>query len=1186
MKLTARENRLRAFNRKNAHLLAALFSLALTSCFPHEAKAEPAKEENKTFAARSIQQSLSQGAQEGFALSFDSFCLEASANGNAKHRLTADNGSLCFRLGDMLSLHSLDLNLALPLAYNEVRRELDLSLIDDVVYFAVSNLDDPSAYSFAYKANIASYDSPLAGLSQDPLTGGIYQYEFGDLDYLIDDILGILTDGASLATPNLEGGASIDLNEVLQSFEGIEQTQRNSAPYFIWNLPLGEKTLPIGFASDGSYALKGVDLPAKEANLSQSSFQIKSGLSISFSAKIDPLAPEHSFSAPENADDYAPILNSTALFEKIARYAKSKRFSLKAYRDSSLSEEGLFLSHHEDAYVSETSKNYPAVDESIVAKLSANVDFSSGSFDSVAAGIDLVGGGSEQYLDLHILGGDGYNGYLDVNGILKANTTKAVLDGLIASGKDFANDPLIANDTLNGFFGSFSTGGSLLDDILGSDALSEAINDGTYSRIISSISRLEGGADILIEVNTASFGLSGSLSILLEGQLNHLAAISFTDFVFGGFGVSGTLMIDEYEEDDFDPSDYKSMDHLPGITEQMNDLFGSKSAAFSLNGYILQASKNDAEPDTTYQIDGQSINQEGFTFSGSGYFNLAEKIGGGTATFVDRKPDYTNDHHVSIFVEGPETEQEKEDTSEDWTASLTGAVNNMLFSYDSKNDANTNVDGKHPRTDPKSNQGLMGRFSIHSLDGIFDVLSELMGSTDERITSLLDGTSGTSLLSKLQNREIAPLLTNGILVDASLGANKDHFEISKTLLGTAENLKIDLSFASADGGLSRIEVSTAMASADGSVSTLIYLNIGIDDLKGAVSKASIAAADPRIASLLESRNASSTYDFSSLKSLIEYLSGTLFLGQDARGYNSYHLNGTVTLSLGNITIDLDAWIAVKGRSLKIFGNISLPIIATGINSPLSLHLIGGHRYTSFYYHNSGNEEATGGHVYIRRVDIYSDSLSALTHQVKMTGNEFKNDMVGWIVEYMLGIRSSLLNIGTTDSEGQSIHFEDVLNGFTYSKLSESLRWDFKLNVGELAHTNMLGILDAYILGREVNANAGREKTLTKLYGTLGLNILSSEGKEEASDSLITATIDLGLANVSTGSYQDCWNDQANQYYITSKKILFVTTYTLHTETGTVSSFYDNRFYDSETLAYNAGEYYGSAIQTGDAQNYY
>ena len=1159
---------------------ACLFSFVLLSCVPQrlEAQAEIHETNVPSSFAHSFQESLGDGLHGGLKLSFDSFVLEANGKGDAVNHIEAGGGHAAIHLGEGISLHSLDFDLHLPLSYHGVNRGLDLTLNDDSLYFSIENLDDPSSYSFAYKVDLTPYDSPVGMEESDPLTGGIYQFEYGELDYLIDNILTILTDGENLSTPKLES-SSLKMDEILASLEEIEETTLEDRPYFIWNLPLGEKTIPLGFLSDGSYSLKGIDLPAKGNDGSQASYSLKDGVSLKLSSSILPLEDSYSFAPSKDEGSYYPLINSTAIFEKIARYAKSKKFSLKAYRDSSLQEEGLLLSHHEDAYVSQTEKNYEEIDESLIAKIEANVDFEDGLFHNLGAKIDLNGESSHQYIDLHILDSSGYEGYLDLNGILKANTNKAVLDGLIANIGDFANDSSIANANLNELFGSISSAGSFLDDVMNSEAV-KGFQEGTYSGLISGISRLEGGDDILVEIDTASFGLSGALDLVIEGELSHLAAIRFEGFALGGFTFSGVLIIDSYEEDGFDPSGYTTLSHLPGISEQIGELFGSKSASFSLMGYVLDSDKLGGEPDSAYLINGNPINQLGFSFSGSASFNLVEKLGGGSLKIVDRKEGYTNDHHLSLYVEGPESEEEKLDESDDWDPAKTSQVSNMLFSYDSKNDSVTNADGKHPRTNPESNEPIVGRFSIHSLDGILDVISNLLGSSDQRISSFFEdmiSTSTTSLIQKLQNRELAPLATNCILVDASLGAIKDHFELSKDLLGTAENIELNLYYQNADSGLSAIEFQTTMANNKNEPSKLIYAKITIDDLSTPTSQQSLASSHPGITSLIEKRNQASTYDLSSIKTLLEYLAGSMTIGEDQNGTNSYHLGGTVSLSLG-ITVNLDAWIQVQGRQIKAFGNLDLPILATGVNSPLSLQLLGGHRYTSFYYHKGGSDK-DGGKIYIRRVDIYTDKLNALTHQVRMSGSQFKNDMVGWIVEYMLGINSSLLNISNLSSESKSIHFEDVLKSFSYSKPNGKVRWDFGLDVGKLAHTDMLGTLTGYITGRQANVGDKKEKTLDYVHGELGLNFLL--------DGILTATIDLSLKNVESGTYLPCWDDQAKQYYITSKKVLFVTTYSLNTETNAVSSYYDNRFYNSQTNTFSSSSsYYGGAIETGEAANYY
>ena len=225
----------------------------------------PSQQTHKDILINSL---LDQAMGDGLSLTLD----QATLSLNEKNTLKFDGAKVNLALG-ALNLHGIDLTIEAPVDYNSKQRSLELALLDDNIYFSISNKqDDGTNYDFKYKVSTASEDilDSDGNPQEDPTTGGILQYEYGKLDWVIEDILSILSDGEinvsfpsigdALAGSSESTGSALDVNAILASMDAMKETTVGGSPYFQWDLEIAGLSLPIGLKTDAAYNLTGIDL--------------------------------------------------------------------------------------------------------------------------------------------------------------------------------------------------------------------------------------------------------------------------------------------------------------------------------------------------------------------------------------------------------------------------------------------------------------------------------------------------------------------------------------------------------------------------------------------------------------------------------------------------------------------------------------------------------------------------------------------------------------------------------------------------------------------------------------------------------------------------------------------------------------------------------------------------------------
>ena len=1131
-----------------ARFLLGTLAFSLVSCSARgEAKAKSPEAERSSEislgeggGAKRLAESLTSSLASGLSLKLSEMTLKA----DEKNTFVFNDASLSFSLSD-LSLHGLDFALEAEVDYNgSGGRSIDARLVDDELYFALGVSTSASAnYDVAYKVSTASYEYGEEG-SRDTSTGGITQYEFGRLDWVLDDILLILSSYGYEVKPHIgETSSTIDFSKISASLDELNEIDAETH-YFVWNLPLGETTYSIGLQGDEDYCLSKIDFPAKGTGASN---KLSNGMELSLSAELDYNGV--TISAPSNASAYRTLDNSIDLWERIATYAGKLSFCLSTtHEENGVEESGLLLTHHEDEVESTaTTIGRSGFDEKVTFSLDGSANFQNQRINDLSASAVFKGEKQTKKLSGHYVQDEAdKEAYLDINGILKVKTSKTTADAFFSAFADLLGDESIRNEYLSSLFSAINSIGDAFES-LKSSLLGKDISEKHYEHFLEALISLE-SKDNEIEA-TFDFGKAGGegkLIFHLSGSDFALVSLTFDKLSLGGFGVSGTLKISDYTgEASFNRDEYEEMDHLPSLAEQVENLYQHHSAKATVKGYVLDrnTTTNIGADSRFASLSGKTISEQGFSIDGDFAFNLQEKAAYGQAVILDRKADYLNEHALSIQLDG-----------EIGSSAETG---DMLFSYDSSNDkqsvgAEGYKDLDYGNISEPSNGTLYGKFSVSSLNDILGLATTLLSSDDPRFTKFTAAadTLATTLVAKIAQGQFAPLLTERILVSATRASDKISAVISKEVLGSEEDVSLNIAFN--ENGLSSLDFNLITSTKE------IYFKIDVEVPSSTLSKADLQLSN------LESKRDSMT-DFSSLSTLLEYLLGSATLGEDENSVSTYRLNGEASISIVSI-IDLDISFSVNvsldGAEVKAVGALKIPLVkgllTDGINGGGNA---GGERYVEFYFHTSGNDE--DGTILFHRVNLkkYTWPKSNATNEdwAKVKTSDFTANIANWALGYIVGLSSStvdsITSSSSSDEKGSSLHGEDIISSYSHSESSGVQTWNAKMDLSSLSNV-LCDPLEITIEGKEVNAGSKKQKTLTSLSGSIGL-----VESPITSTTLITISFNASLANVSSGTYVSAWDKNSDSEC--SKLAFHSPNGTSLSETSTnAASAYESNYYNN------------------------
>lgn len=1031
----------------------------------------------------------------GLELNLDKAEVVFSGNGEkSTNRLSLNGGRIALAISS-LSLHGIDLSLDAPVNYNGKSRGLNVDLLDDNLYFSVSNLDDldGSSYDLKYKVSTASYDLDLDQDGEpdiDETTGGILQYEYGQLDWAIDDILTILTDGdieipfpsisSAIGGSGSSSSSSIDTDAILSSMDEMQETTLDGMPYFLWDLQIGELSLPIGLKADSSYSLVGIDLPYKNDQGIQGPLEIKEGIEVELSASIAGGEEAIDWSLPYPETSYKSLVNSMGIFEGIAGLVANPQFGLDL---------DLTLLRHEEAIpASETVIGKDEINEKVRLTLGAQVDMPKRSLSGIGAEFKVYVNDEpepSQYLSANLLNdGDGNEAFVNLNNVLKAKTDKPTTDaifGMISDGMSSTSDGQVMSKQAD----TMSSAISAVANYLQGDLIN-GIQEGHYEAALDILKTLRNEDNLILAgLDLSPLGIEGEVSLTLDGNDgNSLLSIEFSNVKLSTFTLNGELKTVSFSSPsltDEEKASYDTMTHLMGVVDQIGEIANSKSATLSLAGSLLDEQGLDIAGEPS-----------GISFSGKIGFSIAKGQAGVSINMLERNKDFRNSHTIKADLLSSDSAEE--------TAYL---------SYSSGNGAIDQENNPYNLTNPIDEDGINVKMPLSAFAPTIDSLLGLT-KTDDRLACLFNGLSGTTatgLLGSISSGKYFDLLKLHVIESASLEGDTNVFVVSGKSLGLDGKLTIRVDYLSnPEEGFKSMTIEGDM------LGKRLSLTIGLQK----------TYADAEDLSAIDSHD--SFTDVSSIGLLGSHLIDTMTLGAaNHQGVSTFALTASVDLELGKYSFNalkVEANIQVQGAKTQVYVHLdNLPVIK-GINGPEDTHYFRpqeyeGSRDVAFYYYADGFNPS--GEVLMTRDSSYG-RIRNVKDSVRLSGEEFRADAASWILKYLIGVEESFFNgaSATTKSNttAKAVHLEDILASYKDLSQAGAPAIEIGINLGNALGVSFLTEAKVGIKGTTAIDSASNSfKAIEQLYASVGIAL---SGELE----VCSATISINLDNVEDGVYAD------------------------------------------------------------------
>ncbi len=1079
--------------------------------------------------------------------------LDGKSEGYANN-LDLKGTNLKFKM-ESLDVHGIDLVVDAKVDYNGKNRGLGLSLVDDMIYFNIADYDSDT-WDLKYKVSTAAYDADPQVI--DPETGGIVQYSYGKLDWLIEDIIGILTgEGMDVSFPSISGlvngssegetsessaeesSSSIDAQAILDSMNDMVEDSAlaslTSDPhYFNWDLVLGDKTFELGLRSDSEYNLTGVDFPRIHSENGVAAQDAITDLvdGLGFKLQLDIATNSLVFGEPNNAADYKSLDNSVALFEKIAHAAGSMKFGVGLDLDLSYETEG------EEASVYKFAKD--GLNDTANLSLNANLDASGKKLNALDANLafshESDGTTSSQNLSATYYGNEeSKDMYINLNNTLLAKTDKVMLDEVVGSIKDaMKSDPVTdsgnaseeqkTEEQVTKTEGAIATAIQAVKD---SDFM-KGLDNGVYDSaldFIKSITVNDNKIEIVISLKPIGIetGATDGKDIIVtisedtEVEGDPLLTVQLNKIKFASFTVDGALNVIDYSEvvEPTNKEAYQEMSHLKGVTDQVLDIVDAKAATITLGGGFKFA----AESEVAIDLDGKVALDA----------SVKNDLKAGVAIDVkETEEKFVQHHNIKADVAQEDVSVENEDGT-----SSTERDTRVFFSYDSINPEGMSETHTNPKTSDPIKGTMSVGYAMGTVQNIMDWASNSLDNRFSRISRAMSKPGENALLGDLTSGEYFSLAGLRVIKSFTTSSDKDIIVINADSLGLDQDITVTINF-NADNSIKSIDVGADFDTNGKSLN----LSIGLD--KG---------AETSNLQTLEDHSSDNYCNYDTVMDLADYAVSTTTVGaikENGHGQTTLGLEANVDIALGNYqfnALTLDGALSIDGAQLQAAVNLNDIPTVKGLNAPENEKYFRDHEYegsrdASFYYYADGLE--TNDEVMMTRDSSYG-KLRNVKDSVRMSEDIFSKDVGGWLLEYFLGVDSSLLaedeeaaSESTTTTEKsyglpleEAIHVMDVFSGI---EVVEDENSDAKSYVVDLDLANLgfgfLGTTSLKIGADTVTDAAGNSfKTLT------GLNVevnLALAGKLK----IAKAIVDLSITNLADGTYKNIWNETEQEGFFT------------------------------------------------------
>ena len=442
--------------------------------------------------------------------------------------------------------------------------------------------------------------------------------------------------------------------------------------------------------------------------------------------------------------------------------------------------------------------------------------------------------------------------------------------------------------------------------------------------------------------------------------------------------------------------------------------------AFNLIPTIFNLTKqNQFRIELEGEMVSSDINTPKLTLDGGFQFDVYEKFGFGEVTLVDR----------SNYAHRIQADYRKD--------------NNLLMAY---------------------NSNLRAKMDGNAIEDVMNMIKDVISNRDEHFMELFGDIitmiESTPLYTALMGGDYGLLLATPSISNLNVTNTLISFNLSGALLGF-DDLNMLISIRYDESNLYGLDISNVTFGSE-------TLNISLD-LKA--YDASLEAGRLKI---------SDTYfDFNDLKLFLE-------LGINTAVHNDYHFEGNVNLNLLDImNVDLPVDIKIKNEAGNVSLAIDLPdvpvIAAVNDNTDyIQSSVFNIERSASIYYRD--------GLIYLEKTD-YDQKTGLFSSKYDVTYTQvvdldtFFNNILDYMLEFILDLRDMYLNMietSTPNTEGQIIHYENLINDLEYNSTGQYFYLDF--NLYELTKNEDLNNILIKVYADEV------KKELKGIDVTLNINV--------------------------------------------------------------------------------------------------
>ena len=369
------------------------------------------------------------------------------------------------------------------------------------------------------------------------------------------------------------------------------------------------------------------------------------------------------------------------------------------------------------------------------------------------------------------------------------------------------------------------------------------------------------------------------------------------------------------------------------------------------------------------------------------------------------------------------------------------------------------------------NNGILGKFSSDFFTDMFDMVQEILNNKDdhfyELFGSLIEQIMSLPIMQAINEGDYGRLFEIGLIESLDISTDKISLVLSGGLLGIDSTINLDLIIdAYAE------DKTTVIKSLE--ISNFIYDNnsynfsVNFEKFDDSLENSRLNPADNYI-------------DFDSLALIFR-------LGINTAIYNHYEFDGGINLQTEVLGIPIDLTnIPINVKILNEQGNVSL-----AIDFP-EVPLIWGVNYNGF---NTENRKVSiyfkDNYIYIHRTERYKPNLFSSWKDyeltVKTTLDDFFGNMMNYICDTVFGLNDLVMSaIGNSTGSGPTddnpIHYENLLNDFSYNSNSDRPFFNFKINLEEITKNSDISEVS-------LNVYEDREnKTFSGLDLTLSIQVL-------------------------------------------------------------------------------------------------